>query len=193
MSLRQPQEFTYTIPANGQLDISVAGNKAAFLANTGTFSFSFDASGFTNGRSGVKYGLPPGEEFGTVRLQDTSGSANTITLLVAFGEITDSRLTVSGTLSTLEELPGNLSAFADKAVGAGATVLISGGSAIDRRLWVTNLDPTTTLRAGNAATAAAGLPIPPGQTLQFDNNGPIAVFNPGGHTVMVAAAVARMA
>lgn len=180
------RQYDLVLAAGVETTIAAAGTQIACLAATANFQIAVDSTPFTTLGAGLTRTLPAGQEFEVVRVRNTSVGSNTISLQIGYGDLRDSRLTLTGAV-TLSKSSG-VSLFPDVTIAAGATTLFSGGTD-RRRRWFQNLSTTITLHIGGTGGAtpgaAAGLRLPPGEVVEVDSTGGINVYNPGSASATV--------
>ncbi len=183
--------YTVTVAGNDSETLHVSGAYVVALSATGGFDLAFGDGPFTPFLAGLKVQLAEGETFKTLRVRDTTGNPNTIMVGVGFGDLTDARLNLSGSISITGSQ--NIASVADVALAAGATTQIVAANVARRSVIIKNLAANTqTMRIGDAAAGAArGVELAPGETIVIDSGAAIYGYNPGGAAESVSVVEVR--
>ncbi len=133
-------KLIYNLAANEGLTLHLAGRFYRLLSATGSVDVGVDS--FDTYDLPVGVGVETMNEFTKIRIEDTSGGANTVELAVAEKAVTDDRLTASGTINTSEDARATLT-------GSGVTVRATGGhdtiaANVSRKVLTVMADPANT-------------------------------------------------
>lgn len=183
--------ITYTLSAGQERLIAIAGTQIACLAATAEFHIAVDDSSFSPLNAGLTRTLEAGQSFQVVRVRNVSGGNNTITLQIGWGDLRDSRLTVSGVVNVSKA--AGQAAQPDVSVAAGGYVTVVAASTTRRRAYITNLSTVIAVRVGGGDGTALNVPagnlLGPGETIRFETTAAINVYNPGGAAVSIGSTV----
>jgi hypothetical protein len=185
------QVKSYTIPANGTINVDASGTFVRFYANTGKFNFSIDGGPFNTGLSSLGIPVPqeftpqgmamPIRPFRQIILQDLSGAANTISFIVANGALD---YTPVQPTTFVKNAPTYPKATGIIALGDGLTANFSGvdtGGNIRKQIVVSNHNGS-----GGAslylddASSIKGILIPAQQSVTIETSGSVYVHNTAG-------------
>jgi len=175
------KEFTYTLDAGAEVSIYSDCNVITCLEATADFSIAFDGGSRTNFKPGLSYRAP--RVIRDVRVENTSGSANTITLALAKGDIRDARLVLdasAGTIAT-EETAATWANYWNGSISAGAFVGPVGAAA-RRGICVAALDTNVGLIwvTPSGSAAKRGIPLAPGAFVILAAKSSVYLYNPNG-------------
>ena len=175
---------TNTIAAGSVWEIPQVGNYIAVLSDTGAFQLQIDDGAPFDFQAGLKIRMDREESFRIVRILNPGAGAVTVELVIGSGDFEDARLTLIGDVDLSE--PSTCEGINDTSIPAASVGTVRLAEAARRALRVTNLSPTVTLRFGENPDAQRGVPVGPGETMEFPGTGLIEVYNPGGAAVWVA-------
>ena len=166
------REFTYTVAVSGQQEILHVHRYFRVMSISGTASIRFGASGSKTSVIGAGIGIELDSPTDRVTLINEGAGILTITVALAMGKISDDRLNVSGTVSTLETKGTAIQDTADVTLNNGAeTQLLAAFST--RRAAIIVADPanTVSVRIGKtgAVGAARGALLAPGSVFSISN------------------------
>lgn len=187
MTQRAHRLYTISLEANEELPLQVPGRQVACLSATGNFEIKLgDEGGFSGFAAGLKRTLAAADnDFHAVRIRDTSGAPNAIELFIGYGDIEDSRLNLSAPIDVAGA--GSVPSTADVSLAATSATVIKAATTDRRRLHVTNLDTSVTIRVGDASvTATRGRPVGPGETVALETSAAVSGYNPSAGAVSVA-------
>jgi hypothetical protein len=185
------------IPANQTANLSQTGSKLAFFSNTGTFQFSINGGAFqkglsiliidfaagviVSGQTGKNVSTPISNiisaQFNTILLQDTSGSANTVTYYVGDGAVEYINPNATNFIKNAATFPKGygLTSIADAATQTFSGT--SGGSI--RRTFILQNQGATTLYITDGTNIGLAL-APNSPPLELDCSGALTVLNQTG-------------
>lgn len=184
-------ETTLTLAAGARNEIYVVYDYFRVLALTGSgLQVIFGDNQFQTPFTGAGVGLKLSDVVQRLTLVNTSGADITMTYAVAIGNVSDDRLTVSGTINTSEVSPATLPTTADVTVLTTATTQVLAANTARKEAFISN--PTvngSVLRVGDASTGAArGVEIPIGGTLVLTTTAAIFIYNPKASSIVVGLA-----
>ena len=169
------REFTETIPAGQSIDVRYDHNSLRILALTAgaTLQVQFGQSGSKTSLVGAGMGFEYTDGEGrpialrSVRLFNGGGAPLTVTVGAAIGKVADNRLTVSGTLTTIEVKAGTFDSLTDVALTNGSATQLDVSDASRRELIVTNvLANAVSMRVGDSGVSATnGIELQPGDSV----------------------------
>lgn len=174
--------------------IPLAGNSVVILES----SYSDLQIGFNDGplftvSAGLQLKLPEGSQFSSIRVANPNGGTLTYSIGIAFGEIIDRRLNVSGALlissiqnpvaiagsSTYDEGPGR------QTLAAGASYLPGAHADRVRALIEADAINPGPLNLCQSASVNNGLQLWPGEKIDLRVTGTFRVFNGNASTCYV--------
>ncbi len=158
------REFTYTIGAGESQIVAYDHTTIRILSLTSgaslqmQFGQSGDRTSLIGAGMGFEYVDGEGQPLAlrNVVLYNAGGSPLTVTVGMAIGKVSDNRLTVTGTLATLEVKAATLDSLADVAMNNGSATLLAAADSTRRELIVTNLLANAVSgRVGDSGVGAA--------------------------------------
>ncbi len=186
------KEFTLVIPAaaNGlnRQRINYATSYFRVIALT-LATLSINTAGAAGDTSvvGAGIGIELDEIVPWIELINTGASDLTVTVAMGICKIQDSRLTLTGTVTTSVASGATLSDVADVAVLTTATTKVNTGSATYKSVIISNLLANAgVVRVGtSSAGAARGAEIPIGGSVTLDTQADVYIYNPNAGTVNI--------
>lgn len=161
---------------------------AAITAPVSDLTVRFDNSEKTP----LPQGLGFRAYYDEVEFESATGQA--IVVLVGYGSVSDSRANVTATLSVNIAAGNQIDNGADVATASGAATLLL---PVDlTRLHAIICNPSTntaTVRIGSATVGAgSGIPLEPGESLEYEITGAIYAFQNSGASVTISAAAVKL-
>lgn len=166
---------TVTIAAGVRRDFIGLGDKVRCLSATADLVLFIDSTGerilF---RTGIAWQAPAGDDFTQFALVNEGGLAVTVVLFYGYSDVTDTRATISGSLSQ----PNSIRTTVDTAIAVNATLDVAADTA-RRTLIIYNNSAVETLKVGDVANTSdvRGVPLPPASFLALDTAAAVRIRN----------------
>lgn len=169
----------FEIPAGGSVSTFRQADFLTCLEATAPFRLSFDNAPRTDFQAGLTYRTAEG--FQRVEIINEGATVLRVTLGFGKGDISDSRLTLGGTLSNAEDMPDTATSGAPVWAANSAITLLAAANTFRRELIMVNSGPGTIYIGGDAAAAAGeGLPLAVEQSLILNTTAAIYARNDSG-------------
>lgn len=152
------QEFTYTIAAGKRETMFYDHRYFRVMSQSGgTLKVRFGDSGQDTTVVGSGIGV---EHIGAIRkaeiINTHATDSMTVTVAASMGNISDSRLSLSGTITVNQVLPSTIATVADVAMGTGAATLIAALDSTRKAIHISNILANGQIcRIGDSNVAAA--------------------------------------
>jgi hypothetical protein len=172
-------EYDLTIAAGGQETIFEAHDYFRVLSlSAATLSVRFGQNARVSPWLGSGLGKKHHRILDRVTLINTGGAAITVRVALALGQVSDDRLNVSGTITTITNSPATLTTLADVALNNASATLILAASSTTREVIISNpIANGVDLRVGDSAvTATRGAILAAGQTIALTTAAAVYVF-----------------
>lgn len=187
---------SFTIPANGTVSYSRPADFLSCLeaGGDGLFLVRFDDGSANDFEAGLT--IKPEAEFKRIELINETSSAMVVRLAFGRGDITDSRLSIQGSIKTQEIVPDTFITYAPAVCPSGANTLTSSQNSDRSRVILRTLaDAPGTVFVTHALSsgAGAGLPLEPGESLTLETSDGVYIRNDTGSDVTVYYGIMRFA
>ncbi|PRZ48007.1 hypothetical protein [Tritonibacter scottomollicae] len=182
----QYQANTWTVPANGILEVARSAEFLICLEATAPFKITFDQGVETNFEQGLSFRVL--NEFRQIRIRNPNAQDISIRLGFGRGDVTDARLVVSGSVEVETEAPGVIDTIDVFTVGAGASALVDGADLRRQELLLRNLSDTDDVwLRGDANTTAGGHLLKASEGAVLSTSAAVYAYNPNGSGVDLSA------
>ncbi len=180
-NIRGAQTSDFTIPAGSRIDIPTAGEFVRCLASTAAFKLQVNGGPVMYMQAGIQWRSEALTQYEQFSLINESGAAITVTMAWGYGEVSDNRLALPGSLvitsitnpvsigGVVMESGGQNATYGAVSVGVAATLIFAADSTGTG--WIIHNDAANTVYLGtdNAVTTANGLPVLAGEKVGWDN------------------------
>jgi hypothetical protein len=181
------QEFTYTIPVSGYVDVLQVFNYFRVLSlDVSTLSIQVGQNGLVTKYTGAGVGVNFDNTYDRIRLINNGGAPITLTIAIAIGDINDDRLNVSGTINTNAISNSVLTTTADVVVGAAALTALKAANTSRKGIILTNVGANV-IRIGDSVNtgAARGAPLLANQSITLETTAAVSGFSTLGTTIAI--------
>lgn len=177
--------WIFTMQAGESQDIPQLANFLGILSTTGKIEVGLDGQPRATLEGGIAFkGLETWER--TV-IVNSSGSTNTVEIILGVGDYQDNRLSVSTTLTTRDASADVLTTGAAISAPNAATTALAAANPLRKTALIINTGGATVYVGGNAgATAAQGVPVLAGQSLTLDTKAALYARNDSGGALAVS-------
>jgi hypothetical protein len=142
---------------------------------------------------GIERGVTIDTSGDFTRLEITSATAQTVTVITSFGEVKDRRFALPGSAlpvsGEVAVIGGGLAEVADGSapvsVTAASTVALASANANRQQLFVRNTGSSAVYLRSDTATEESAIEVAGGQTVYVEITSAVYAYNPGGSAVEV--------
>lgn len=169
----------YTLGAGDEITIARTSDFLMCLEATDTFKVAFDGdSDWDDFLAGLTF--KPLTGFNKVSIYNDTGASNTIKLGFGKGDVKDSRLTLSGSITNREEMPDATAESANLVQPSGTCATLVAANPLRKEGFFTNLGPGVAWLKSTTSTLPKGIPLSVGQSAVIETTAEINVFAQGG-------------
>lgn len=170
------------LAANEELPLSMTGSFVTVQEASTSMLLKINGGPTVTMEKGLTYRMPNGARFANLSAINTTGTAQTATLIIGDGEVKDSRL--SGAVSIAS--PGGITTVADVNVPNAAATSVLAANTSRKEAFVSNPAAGADIRVGDSAVGAArGIIVKPGATLIIGTTGQLYVYQASGAAINV--------
>ena len=174
---------TYTIPANGQINIYGVGEFVRCVESDANMELSFNGGSKTIFGAGIARFTRQGDQYSSFQLYNNSNAPINATVIWGSGNVQDSRLTVTGSLNI--DIPANFIAQDDVVVAANGVTEVVEANSNRKAVYIHSFrDNEETLRISDEN--GKGIPLYAGDTAVLETKGAISLYNASGDAQSVA-------
>ena len=181
------QTYNYSLAAGEQVSIHTSGESVSCLKADAPFQIAIGNNNLTGFEAGLTYTAPRGAGFQKIEIKNTSKEVNKISLAIASGGITDSRLNVLDTEIKTITVPDTSITTSNVTLAANAATKVSDANAKRAELVLSNDSGNdTTLRIGGAGvTGATGMAWRDGVVLMLTWTTEVWAHNPTSSPITI--------
>ena len=184
MSKKYMRDYAYTFDAGQTITATVRGNAFHIVTAESPVKLRFD-----NGKQATRWqGMGAAFETEYSDVEISSETAQTIIITLGYGEMWDSRASITGSIGVSIDYPNVITPKAEVSIGAGATVQVAGVDATRRALRIgVKSTEAGGVYFGDSATGATteGGYIEQGGADYVEITGAVSVYNPNASAVVV--------
>lgn len=188
MQSRNAGTNEFTLQPGEAFSLAVHAEYVLIEKASGPVHLSVDEGGRQELTAGFAYYAAGANGFSKLEFLNDGAGAIAVRIQYGWGELKDTRLTVSGTVDTREETPSSLVDLVNVTIPSGAAATIAPANANRAVLIVKNLGNETVWLGGAGIASERGLPLAPGEKERLRAVGLVRAFNPIGVPVELSCA-----